>query len=47
MILGLMGSQVRFNRSIGAVPRAEMMDVMVEKLLKARHFYESPPSFHQ
>lgn len=31
-------SQVLFRRAIGAVPRAEMMDVMVEKLFSWRHF---------
>lgn len=32
-------SQVRFRREIGAVPRAEMIDVSVEKLFMLRHFY--------
>ena len=31
-------AQVRLRRSIGAVPNADMMDVNVEKLLRARHF---------
>lgn len=30
--------QVLFRRWIGAVPRAEMMDVSVEKLFNCRHF---------
>lgn len=32
-------SQVRFRRAMGAVPKAEMIDVNVEKLLRLRHFY--------
>jgi hypothetical protein len=31
--------QVRFRRWIGAVPRAEMIDVSVEKLFNWRHFW--------
>jgi hypothetical protein len=30
---------VRFKRWMGAVPRAEMMEVSVEKLFNWRHFY--------
>ena len=29
---------VLLRRAMGAVPRAEMMDVSVEKLFKSRHF---------
>ena len=32
-------AQVRCSRWIGAVPRAEMMDVRVEKLFMPRHFW--------
>lgn len=31
-------SQVRLSRAIGAVPRAEMTEVSVEKLFRVRHF---------
>lgn len=31
-------SHVRFSRAMGAVPRAEIMDVNVEKLLSVLHF---------
>lgn len=31
-------SQVRFRRAIGAVPRADIIDVSVEKLFSVRHF---------
>jgi hypothetical protein len=34
-------SHVRFSRCMGAVPKAEIIDVSVEKLLRERHFYES------
>lgn len=32
-------SQVLLRRAIGAVPNAEMMAVIVEKLFNCRHFY--------
>ena len=32
-------SQVRFRRCIGAAPKAEIIDVKVEKLFSCRHFY--------
>ncbi len=38
MVFGLTWTHVRLSRCIGAVPRAETMEVRVEKLFMFRHF---------
>lgn len=40
-VFWLTWAQVRPSRWMGAVPRAEMMDVKVEKLFICRHFYSN------
>ena len=40
LVLPLTCCHVRCRRWIGAVPRAEMMEVRVEKLFSSRHFYQ-------
>lgn len=39
IVRALTAPHVRLSRDMGAVPRADMIEVRVEKLLSDRHFY--------